>query len=222
MRYFGNVSCDVGESPSDSPLNQSSQNFDELESSGIPSEEGSHSNSLFSATKRSTSESFPKDESSNLSSDSVNVFPVCGHESPVTDNSDFIFPARTARSESRKASSQSSAVRKKVRSRSNIRFPRESPSDSVRMTQIFLEEENWFSCYVRGCNSTFLCFNDFKAHLASTHPKHKVHSFSCPLVRSCSSSYSTPRDWILHIAHSHPAFVRKQDLQYFDTFFLKK
>ncbi|KAJ8017862.1 hypothetical protein HOLleu_44473 [Holothuria leucospilota] len=58
----------------------------------------------------------------------------------------------------KRSSSQSGTTKKKERSRSNIRFPQEDPSDLIKMTQFFLEDEPWHSSLARGCPATFSRF----------------------------------------------------------------
>ncbi|PIK45029.1 hypothetical protein BSL78_18121 [Apostichopus japonicus] len=55
----------------------------------------------------------------------------------------------------RKSASQPESVKRLERSRSSLRFPAEDPCDSVKMTQIFLEDEPWHSCYAKGCQEKF-------------------------------------------------------------------
>ncbi|KAJ8018592.1 hypothetical protein HOLleu_43331 [Holothuria leucospilota] len=116
----------------------------------------------------------------------------------------------------KRSSSQSGTTKKKERSRSNIRFPQEDPSDLIKMTQIFLEDEPWHSCVARGCPATFSRFSDLQKHLTEAHPKKEKLSYPCVLKKGCSLSFSTPWDWLQHVALKHPNFVKKQELEFFD------
>jgi len=121
----------------------------------------------------------------------------------------------------RKSSSQPDPSKRQERSRSSIRFPAEDPWDTIKMTQIFIEDEPWHSCYARGCGETFTKFNALQDHVNKVHPNRKPAVYSCPLVKTCKTSNGTPQEWIVHIAANHPEFVRKNELEYFDKYFLK-
>ncbi|KAJ8018621.1 Zinc finger CCHC domain-containing protein 3 [Holothuria leucospilota] len=120
----------------------------------------------------------------------------------------------------RSTSQPASRNQRLSRSRSNIRVPFEDPSDSVRMTQIFLEDEPWHSCYLKGCRETFSSFQGLKEHVSREHPKLKKRNYPCPR-KSCKTVTNNPKEWILHIANEHPDFVIKHELEFFDRYFLK-
>ena len=120
-----------------------------------------------------------------------------------------------------RASRGTSLSIKKDRSRSRRRFPPEEPLDTVKMTQIFIEEEPWHSCHAKGCSATFSSFNVLMDHTAKDHPDLEAATYPCVLKNSCDSFFSTPRDWIHHIASKHPNFVKKHDLEFFDGFFFE-
>lgn len=123
--------------------------------------------------------------------------------------------------ESRARRKSSSLPTKKDRSRSSIRYPPEEPMDRIKMTQIFIEEEPWHSCYSKGCDRSFSSFQALKEHVAELHPKMKYSPYPCVLKKTCNRTFTAPREWIFHIASDHPEFVQKQDLEFFDRFFLK-
>ncbi|KAJ8034902.1 hypothetical protein HOLleu_21924 [Holothuria leucospilota] len=108
----------------------------------------------------------------------------------------------------RSTSQPASRNQRLSRSRSNIRVPFEDPSDSVRMTQIFLEDEPWHSCYLKGCRETFSSFQGLKEHVSREHPKLKPRNYPYPR-KSCKTVTNNPKEWILHIANEHPDFVIK-------------
>ncbi|KAJ8045688.1 Zinc finger CCHC domain-containing protein 3 [Holothuria leucospilota] len=121
----------------------------------------------------------------------------------------------------RKASSQHDTGRRPERSRSGIRFPLENPMDVIKMTQIFLEDEPWHSCYVKTCCETFSKFNDLKAHVGEHHSKLKPQEYSCAR-RSCHLTFSTPWEWIQHLARKHAEFVSGKEIEFFDKYFLRQ
>ncbi|KAJ8019452.1 hypothetical protein HOLleu_41057 [Holothuria leucospilota] len=125
-------------------------------------------------------------------------------ESKSSKDSDDWVTIRRGRSTSQPASRN----QRLSRSRSNIRVPFEDPSDSVRMTQIFLEDEPWHSCYLKGCRETFSSFQGLKEHVSREHPKLKPRNYPCPR-KSCKTVTNNPKEWILHIANEHPDFVIK-------------
>ena len=91
----------------------------------------------------------------------------------------------------RKSTSQPDPVKRQGRSRSSIRFPSEDPRDTIKMTQIFLEDEPWHSCYAKGCYETFAKFTALGDHVRKVHPKRKPSKYSCPL-KSCKVVATTP------------------------------
>ena len=119
-----------------------------------------------------------------------------------------------------RCSSQPNPSRRKCRSRSNIRFPKEDPMDSVKMAQIFLEDEPWHSCHSKSCRESFSKFEVLLAHVAREHPNLKPPSYPCAR-KSCRSVFDHPKKWILHLASRHPDFVKEREIEYFDRFFLK-
>ncbi|PIK36065.1 hypothetical protein BSL78_27102 [Apostichopus japonicus] len=105
----------------------------------------------------------------------------------------------------RKSASQPESVKRLERSRSSLRFPAEDPCDSVKMTQIFLEDEPWHSCYAKGCQEKFSRYDLLIEHASKTHPKLKPAKYPCAL-KSCKFTCESPRDWITHMAEEHPQF----------------
>lgn len=120
----------------------------------------------------------------------------------------------------RKSASQPESVKRLERSRSSLRFPAEDPCDSVKMTQIFLEDEPWHSCYAKGCQEKFSRYDLLIEHASKTHPKLKPAKYPCAL-KSCKFTCETPRDWITHMADEHPQFVSQKETEFFDGYFLK-
>ena len=176
-------------------------------------------------------------EMESQSQDNVFVFSQMSQsQSPVAENESDKYPnfasGSVFKSKERKYDAKDRALRtkfkssslptRKDRSRSRIRYPLEDPLDSIKMTQIFVEDEPWHSCYAKGCSHTFSSFNMLKDHTAKVHPNLDPSSYPCVLKKSCMSSFSTPREWIYHIASKHPEFVRKHDFEFFDQFFLKR
>ncbi|KAJ8017393.1 Zinc finger CCHC domain-containing protein 3 [Holothuria leucospilota] len=123
----------------------------------------------------------------------------------------------------RRSESQPTEVKRKERSRSRsmIRYPPENPLDSIKMSQVFLEEEPWHSCYAKGCRENFSSFDMLRKHADQAHPHIESSSYPCAL-KSCSHVFTSPREWIQHIAQRHPKFVKTHDVEFFDSFFLKK
>ena len=121
----------------------------------------------------------------------------------------------------RRSESQPTEVKRKERSKSSFRYPAENPLDTIKMSQIFLEEEPWHSCPAKGCRENFSSFDMLKKHTDQVHPSLESASYPC-VMKSCSHVFPFPRKWILHIAQKHPKFVTKQDVEFFDSFFLKK
>ncbi|KAJ8027758.1 hypothetical protein HOLleu_29805 [Holothuria leucospilota] len=109
----------------------------------------------------------------------------------------------------------------RTRSRSSTRFLTEDPKDIVKMTQIFIEEEPWHSCYAKDCKEVFSKYTLLKEHAQFFHPDLKPRSYSC-LLKSCKADYTTPQDWIWHVACEHPDFVEKHEVEFFDRYFLKR
>ena len=107
------------------------------------------------------------------------------------------------------------------RSRWRIRFPLENPKDMIKMTQIYLEDEPWHSCYVKTCFETFTKFRDLKVHVEKYHSSFKIPQYSCA-CKSCKSSFCTPREWIQHMANKHGDFVSGKEIEFFDKYFLKQ
>ncbi|KAJ8019456.1 Zinc finger CCHC domain-containing protein 3 [Holothuria leucospilota] len=103
----------------------------------------------------------------------------------------------------------------RTRSRSSTRFLTEDPKDTVKMTQIFIEEEPWHSCYAKDCKEVFSKYTLLKEHTQFFHPDLKPRSYSC-LLKSCRAEYTTPQDWIWHVACEHPDFVEKHEVEFFD------
>ncbi|KAJ8017802.1 hypothetical protein HOLleu_44556 [Holothuria leucospilota] len=121
----------------------------------------------------------------------------------------------------RKTSSQQTTGRRPERSRSGIRFPTENPMDVIKMTQIFLEDEPWQSCYVKTCCETFSKFKDLKTHVGEHHSKLKPQEYSCAR-RSCHLTFSTAWEWIQHLARKHAEFVSGKEIELFDKYFLRQ
>lgn len=119
-----------------------------------------------------------------------------------------------------RSSSQPTPSKRKCRSRSNLRFASEDPIDSVKMAQIFLEDEPWHSCYSKSCRESFSKFDALMDHVAKEHPKLKPPCYPCAR-KSCRSMLDHPKEWILHLATRHPDFVKEQELEFFDRYFLK-
>ncbi|KAJ8019455.1 Zinc finger CCHC domain-containing protein 3 [Holothuria leucospilota] len=107
------------------------------------------------------------------------------------------------------------------RSRSSTRYLTEDPKDTVKMTQIFIEEEPWHSCYAKDCKEVFPKYTLLKEHVQIFHPDLKPRSYAC-LLKSCKADYTTPQDWIWHVACEHPDFVEKHEVEFFDRYFLKR
>ena len=121
----------------------------------------------------------------------------------------------------RKSASQPDPAKRQERSRSSIRFPTEDPRDSIKMTQIFIEDEPWHSCYAKGCHETFSQFKALTNHVKKSHPKRtNTPKYICPL-KICKSVSHNPREWIQHIASKHPDFIQKHDIEFFDKYFLR-
>ena len=120
----------------------------------------------------------------------------------------------------RKSSSQPDPCKRQERSGSCIRFPIEDPRDTIKMTQLFIEDEPWHSCHAKGCQEVFSKFKALKDHVNKMHPKRKTAKYGCPL-KVCKTIKTTPQDWIRHIATSHPDFVQEHEMEYFDKYFLK-
>ena len=138
------------------------------------------------------------------------------------DEVSSIVKGRVCRPKRKSASSPSTQLTKKDRSRSRIRFPSEEPLDTIKMTQIFIEDLPWHSCHAKGCKKNFSSYNALIDHCSVDHTDLPISSYPCVMKNVCSLSLSTPREWIKHIAQSHPEFVRKRDVDFFDNFFLKK
>ncbi|KAJ8040806.1 Zinc finger CCHC domain-containing protein 3 [Holothuria leucospilota] len=120
----------------------------------------------------------------------------------------------------RKSFSQPEPSKRLDRSASQTRFPPEAPTDTIKMCQIFLEEEAWHSCRVKGCRINFSTFNDLLEHESSVHPSFKSKRYACAL-KNCKSLWDSPKEWINHIAVVHPSFVADRDVEFFDRYFLK-
>ncbi|KAJ8028119.1 Zinc finger CCHC domain-containing protein 3 [Holothuria leucospilota] len=73
-----------------------------------------------------------------------------------------------------------------TRSRSNFT---EDPKDIVKMTQIFIGEEPWHSCYSKDCK-VFPKYTLLKEHVQIFHPDLKPRSYEC-LLKSCKADYTT-------------------------------
>ena len=121
----------------------------------------------------------------------------------------------------RKAASQPAPVKKLDRSRSRIRFLPEDPKDTMKMTQIFLEDDPWHSCSSKSCRETFTTFKDLLDHLAARHPTVKSPKYPCA-GKSCKAVLPTQREWIQHLANKHAEFVREKEIVFFDKYFLKQ
>ncbi|KAJ8019500.1 hypothetical protein HOLleu_41124 [Holothuria leucospilota] len=121
----------------------------------------------------------------------------------------------------RKSLSQPEPSKRLDRSASQTRFPPEAPTDTIKMCQIFLEEEAWHSCRAKGCRINFSTFNDLLEHESSVHPSFKSKRYVCALKNYCKSLWDSPKEWINHVAVVHPSFVADRDVEIFDRYFLK-
>lgn len=122
----------------------------------------------------------------------------------------------------KRSASQPNVHKRKERSRAGNRFPKENPMDYVKMTQIFIEEDPWHSCVVKGCQVNFSKYTDLQKHLTEVHPREDKPQYPCVLHKACAMLFTNPREWLVHIASSHPEFAVKKELEFFDQFYLKR
>ncbi|KAJ8029578.1 hypothetical protein HOLleu_29009 [Holothuria leucospilota] len=90
----------------------------------------------------------------------------------------------------------------------------------IKLTQIFLEDEPWHSCYVKTCRETFSKFDDLRAHVDQSHSSFKPSNYPCA-QKSCKGAFTTPKEWIQHLADKHGNFVVEKEIEFFDRYFLK-